>query len=50
MSSADKWYFRHGELSRDGWDVFLDPQSPSVAGWKYTGLRIGTFYRAREEL
>lgn len=42
MSSADKWYFRQGELSREGWDVLLDPQSPPVAGWKYTGLRIGT--------
>ena len=42
MASADKWYYRRGELSRAGWDVLLDPQSPPVAGWKYTGLRIGT--------
>ena len=47
MSSADKWYFRHGELSRDGWDVFLDPQTPPVAGWKYTGLRIGTLTESK---
>ena len=42
MASADKWYFRSGELSRAGWDVLLDPQNPPVAGWKYTGLRVGT--------
>jgi len=42
MASADKWYFRSGELSRAGWDVLLDPQNPPVHGWKYTGLRVGT--------
>jgi 5-deoxy-glucuronate isomerase len=42
MSSADKWYFSKGELARADWDTHVDPQSPPVNGWKYTGLRIGT--------
>ena len=42
MSSADKWYFKKGELSRAEWDIHVDPQYPPVKGWKYTGLRVGT--------
>ena len=42
MSSADKWYFKKAELAQGAWDVHVDPQNPPVAGWKYTGLRVGT--------
>jgi len=42
MSSADKWYFKKGELARADWDVHVDPQNPPAKGWKYTGLRVGT--------
>jgi len=42
MSSADKWYFKRAELTQGAWDVHVDPQNPPVAGWKYTGLRVGT--------
>jgi 5-deoxy-glucuronate isomerase len=42
MSSADKWYFKKAELTQGAWDVHVDPQNPPVAGWKYTGLRVGT--------
>lgn len=42
LLSSKKWYFRNSELARDGWDVYLDPANPPVAGWAYTGLRIGT--------
>ncbi len=42
MSSADKWYFKRAELTQGAWDVHVDPHNPPVAGWKYTGLRVGT--------
>ncbi|MTA61227.1 MAG: hypothetical protein F2935_02860, partial [Actinobacteria bacterium] len=42
MTSAGKWYFKNSELAQGDWDVRVDPQSPPVAGWKYTGLRVGT--------
>lgn len=47
MSSADKWYFKRGELARADWDVHVDPQNPPAQGWKYTGLRIGTLNAGR---
>jgi 5-deoxy-glucuronate isomerase len=34
-----KWVFRAGELAKSGWDVVVDE---SIAGWKHTGLRIGS--------
>lgn len=42
MSSSDKWYFKKAELTKADWDIHIDPQSPPVSGWKYTGLRVGT--------
>jgi 5-deoxy-glucuronate isomerase len=42
MSSADKWYFKKAELTQGAWNIHVDPQNPPVAGWKYTGLRVGT--------
>lgn len=38
------WFFKRGELSRDGWDVLVDS---SIEGWKHTGLRIGTLGSGR---
>ena len=35
-----QWVFRSGELAKSGWDVVVDE---SIAGWKHTGLRIGSF-------
>ena len=37
------WFFRRGELARDGWETVVDD---TVPGWQYTGLRVaeaGTF-------
>ena len=42
MSSVGKWYFKASELAHGDWDIHVDPQSPPVDGWKYTGLRVGT--------
>ena len=42
MTSVDKWYFKRTELAQGDWDVHVDPRNPPVAGWKYTGLRVGT--------
>jgi 5-deoxy-glucuronate isomerase len=47
MTSAGKWYFKSSELSQGDWDVHVDPQSPPVAGWKYTGLRVGTLVNGK---
>ena len=33
------WFYKKGELSRDGWDVLVDG---SIKGWQHTGLRVGT--------
>ena len=33
------WFFRKGELARDGWDCVVDATIP---GWQHTGLKIGT--------
>ena len=33
------WFFKKGELARDGWDCIVDASLP---GWQHTGLRIGT--------
>jgi 5-deoxy-glucuronate isomerase len=33
------WFYKKGELSRDGWDVLVDG---SIEGWQHTGLRVGT--------
>ena len=38
------WFFKSGDLSRDGWDVLVDT---SIEGWKHTGLRIGTLGSGR---
>ena len=42
MTSAGKWYFKKAELAQGAWDIHVDPQNAPVAGWKYTGLRVGT--------
>ena len=42
MNSAGKWYFKNTELAQGDWDVRVDPDNPPAAGWKYTGLRVGT--------
>ena len=31
------WFFRRGELARDGWETVVDD---TVPGWQYTGLRV----------
>jgi len=33
------WFFKSGELAKDGWDTVVDG---SVPGWQHTGLRVGT--------
>lgn len=33
-----QWFFRDGELARDGWNVVVDR---NVEGWQHTGLRVG---------
>jgi len=33
------WFYKKGELARDGWDCVVDATLP---GWQHTGLRIGT--------
>ncbi|QPZ38508.1 5-deoxy-glucuronate isomerase [Paramicrobacterium chengjingii] len=32
-----QWFFRNGELARDGWQSVVDA---SLEGWRHTGLRI----------
>lgn len=32
-----RWFYREGELSRDGWSTVIDTNTP---GWRHTGLRI----------
>lgn len=33
------WFYKNGQLARDGWDCVVDGSLP---GWKHTGLRVGT--------
>jgi len=33
------WFYKNGELARDGWDCVVDGGLP---GWQHTGLRVGT--------
>jgi 5-deoxy-glucuronate isomerase len=33
------WFYRSGELAKQGWDVVVDGTLP---GWQHTGLRVGT--------
>ena len=33
------WFYRNGELARDGWDCVVDGRLP---GWAHTGMRSGT--------
>ena len=33
------WFYRSGELAKQGWDVVVDNTLP---GWQHTGLRVGT--------
>ena len=33
------WFFKKGELSKNGWDVLVDS---SIKGWQHTGLKVGT--------
>lgn len=33
------WFFKNGELARDGWDARVDS---SIPGWQHTGLRVAT--------
>jgi 5-deoxy-glucuronate isomerase len=33
-----QWFFRDGELAKDGWNVVVDG---NVEGWQHTGLRVG---------
>jgi 5-deoxy-glucuronate isomerase len=39
------WFFKSGELAKDGWDVVVDG---SLSGWQHTGLRVGTLGAGRE--
>jgi 5-deoxy-glucuronate isomerase len=33
------WFYRSGELAKQGWDVVVDGTLP---GWQHTGLRVGS--------
>ncbi len=33
-----QWFFKDGELAKDGWNVVVDR---NVEGWQHTGLRVG---------
>lgn len=33
-----QWFFRDGELAKNGWNVVVDR---NVEGWQHTGLRVG---------
>jgi len=33
------WFYRSGELAKQGWDVVVDNSLP---GWQHTGLRVGS--------
>lgn len=33
------WFYRSGELAKQGWDVVVDNTLP---GWQHTGLRVGS--------
>ena len=33
------WFYKNGELARDGWDCVVDGGLP---GWQHTGLKVGT--------
>lgn len=37
------WFFKSGQLAKDGWDVVVDSAIP---GWRHTGLRVGTLTEA----
>ena len=32
-----QWFFKNGELAKDGWNVVVDRQ---IEGWQHTGLRV----------
>jgi len=36
-SATGDWFYRRGQLARDGWEAVVDS---SIAGWRYTGVRI----------
>jgi 5-deoxy-glucuronate isomerase len=38
------WFFRNGELARDGWDCVVDAK---LTGWQHTGLKVGTLDHGR---
>jgi len=38
------WFFKSGELAKDGWDTVVDG---SVPGWRHTGLRVGKLDEGR---
>lgn len=33
-----QWFYRRGELAREGWETLVDARTP---GWAHTGLRVG---------
>ena len=39
MQASNEWVFRDGTLARDGWQSVVDS---GIAGWRYTGIRIGS--------
>lgn len=45
MQAGNKWVFRAGDLTRDGWQTVVDDGIP---GWQYTGLRIGSLGRGHQ--
>jgi len=36
-AARDEWFYSRGQLARDGWEAVVDS---SIAGWRYTGVRI----------
>ena len=36
-TNEQRWFFRNGQLSRDGWQSVVDDTHP---GWQHTGIRI----------
>jgi len=39
------WFYKNGELARDGWDCVVDATLP---GWAHTGMRVGTLGEGRQ--
>jgi 5-deoxy-glucuronate isomerase len=37
-ANEGRWFYRRGELARDGWQSVVDGTTP---GWQHTGIRIG---------